>query len=119
MKKIVVGGLIALAMTTAFAQAALAAIPDGDGISSGSPPGLITSSTEKIAPASAGLQTPALASVNMGTKGESPQLMADIEYSSPAIASNPSVRDLGLAVASIGGGCEEIGTGSPPGLLAT
>lgn len=90
MKKSIMG-FIALAMFTALTTAAQASIPDSDGISNGSPPGLIASSTENIAPATpalAGITTsaPALASVSMGTKGNSPR-MAGIKTSSPALAS--------------------------------
>lgn len=136
MKKSIMG-FIALAMTMAFvAGAAQASIPDGDGISNGSPPGLIASSTEKIAPATSALASitkvaPVLASVIMGTKGDSPQ-MVGIKTSSPAIASigggsgdSKAGPSWAQAQASPGGGFalmaredEEIRlglSGSPPG----
>ena len=125
-----IGGLIALALSVAM-SVAYAAIPDGDGISSGSPPGLIASTTSVLA----GVTTPtiALVSVAMGTKGDSPALMAGIKTSSPALASigggsGDSKVDTSWAQAqtSPGGGFallaredEKIGIGSPPGLLAS
>ncbi|MDD5197681.1 MAG: hypothetical protein PHN60_02370 [Candidatus Gracilibacteria bacterium] len=113
MKKIVLG-FIALAMSVAFATAAVASIPDGDGISPAAPPGLIASSTETIISDTvlAGITklTPALASVTMGTKGESPQLMAGIKGSSPQPSvlgdkfSPPHSTNIVLSVMTIGGG---------------
>jgi hypothetical protein len=72
MKKSIMG-FIALAMSMAFTTAALASIPDGDGISNGSP-GLIASSTERSSLRQLlcwpSLHLQSLASVAMGTRAK-------------------------------------------------